>query len=159
MKKKYKHISIFIFIEIIYVMFLFSNLPNDLINYILTFDKHFIIRKDEIVSVIPKDDYRYNLLNYITINFGYNKNYGFNIERYDYFYQNLYSNEERKEQIVEDDMIQVEMKYTDLNTIEYSILIARLKCKDDNMEKQPIFYRGNLSDYEWHYIFYDYTRT
>lgn len=140
-------------------MFLFSNLPNDLIKYILTFDKHFIIRKDEIVSVIPKDDYRYNLLNYITINFGYHRKYGFNIERYDYLYPNLYSNEERKEQIVEDDMIQVEIKYTDLNTIDYSILIARLKCKDDNMEKKSIFYRGNLSDYEWHYIFYKYTRT
>ena len=37
-------------------------LPNDIINNILSYDKHFIIRKGVPVSIITNDDYRYNLL-------------------------------------------------------------------------------------------------
>jgi len=37
-------------------------LSDDIINNILSYDKHFIIRKGKLVSVIPKDDYRYNIL-------------------------------------------------------------------------------------------------
>lgn len=48
-------------------MIIFSKLPPDIIKYILMFDKYFIIRDGEIVSIILKDDYRYNLLHYITI--------------------------------------------------------------------------------------------
>jgi hypothetical protein len=42
--------------------FLFSFLPEDIIKYILLFDEHFIMRKGEIISIIPKTDYRYNLI-------------------------------------------------------------------------------------------------
>lgn len=60
-----------------------SKLPNDIINNILSYDKHFIIRKGEPVSIITKDDYRYNLLKQrpnilqkTTTTESYNKYYG-----------------------------------------------------------------------------------
>jgi hypothetical protein len=40
----------------------FSRLPIELINTILSFDKHFTIRKGEPVTIIPKDDPRRELL-------------------------------------------------------------------------------------------------
>jgi len=43
-------------------MELFAKLPVELINTILSFDKHFIIRKGEPVTIIPKDDPRRGLL-------------------------------------------------------------------------------------------------
>jgi len=43
-------------------MELFSRLPVELINTILSFDKHFTIRKGEPVTIIPKDDQRRDLL-------------------------------------------------------------------------------------------------
>ena len=43
-------------------MELFASLPVELINTILSFDKHFIIRKGEPVTIIPKDDQRRELL-------------------------------------------------------------------------------------------------
>jgi len=43
---------------------LFSNLPMELIKNILTYNKNFVIRRGEIITVqkIPKNDYRYNIL-------------------------------------------------------------------------------------------------
>jgi hypothetical protein len=43
---------------------LFSNLPMELIKNILTFNKNFVIRRGEIITVqkIPKNDTRYNML-------------------------------------------------------------------------------------------------
>jgi len=58
-------------------------LPNDIINNILSYDKHFIIRKGEPVSIITKDDYRYvviqkrpNILQKTTTMEAYSKYYG-----------------------------------------------------------------------------------
>jgi hypothetical protein len=46
--------------------FIFSKLPLDIIKYeILPYDKNFIIRKGEIIAIIPKDDTRYDLLSRI----------------------------------------------------------------------------------------------
>ena len=41
---------------------IFRNLPNDIINYILLYDDHFILRKGKIISIIPKTDERYKKL-------------------------------------------------------------------------------------------------
>ena len=64
-------------------MLVFQNLPNDIINNILSYDKHFIIRKGLPVSIITKDDYRYdviqkrpNILQKTTTMEAYNKYYG-----------------------------------------------------------------------------------
>jgi hypothetical protein len=43
-------------------MEMFSRLPSEIINTILSFDKHFLIRKGEPVTIIPKDDPRFNML-------------------------------------------------------------------------------------------------
>jgi predicted RNA-binding protein with PUA domain len=45
-------------------LYLFSNLPMDLIKNILTFNKNFVIRRGEIMTIkkIPKDDPRYCIL-------------------------------------------------------------------------------------------------
>jgi hypothetical protein len=42
--------------------FIYHNLPQDIINYILLYDPHFNMRKGKIISIIPKTDYRYNLI-------------------------------------------------------------------------------------------------
>ena len=46
---------------------LFNKLPNDLINVILSYNKHFKIRKGEPVTIIPRDDERYVLLSTIPL--------------------------------------------------------------------------------------------
>jgi hypothetical protein len=43
-------------------MEIISTFPDDVINNILSYDKHFIIRRGELINIIPKDDYRYNIL-------------------------------------------------------------------------------------------------
>ena len=60
-----------------------SKLSNDSVNNILSYDKHFIIRKGIPINIIPKDDFRYDLLNQrpiilqkITSVGNYNKYYG-----------------------------------------------------------------------------------
>jgi hypothetical protein len=50
---------------------IFHKLPQDMINYILLYNEHFSMRKGKIISIIPKSDYRYNLLNFITFNLDY----------------------------------------------------------------------------------------
>jgi hypothetical protein len=39
----------------------FSNLPMDVVNIILSYNKNFTIRKGVAVTIIPKDDYRYKI--------------------------------------------------------------------------------------------------
>jgi hypothetical protein len=39
----------------------FSNLPMDVVNTILSYNKNFAIRKGVAVTIIPKDDYRYKI--------------------------------------------------------------------------------------------------
>jgi hypothetical protein len=112
--------------------FIFSKLPTDIIKYILSnFDKHFIIRKGELISIIPKDDYRYNLLNYITITED-NDNSRIIIFgkycRYSYNFQNLFNNS-RKKYNIENDMISTDI-YINKKTVKYEIFIGRIKKKN-----------------------------
>lgn len=44
-----------------------EKLPMDVINHILSYNKHFRIRKGKIVNIIPKDDERINILMTIPI--------------------------------------------------------------------------------------------
>ena len=68
--------------------FIFSSLPIDIINNILLYDEHFIMRKGELISIIPKTDDRYRLLNYITFSPNYLEKND-NTYEYRYFFQNL----------------------------------------------------------------------
>ena len=47
--------------------FIFCNLPDDIINNILLYDERFIVRKGVVISIIPKTDNRYKLLNFCYI--------------------------------------------------------------------------------------------
>ena len=111
---------------------IFRNLPLDIIKYILLYDEHFIIRKGEIISIIPKTDYRYNLLNFITFNF--NEIYLQNNElRYKYYFHNLYNYEGR--QMNNSDLIQVNIIENN-NFIKYSIWIGKQHPKSINCNKK-----------------------
>jgi len=148
-------------------MLIFSKLPKDIINYILIFDTNFKLRNGKLISIILKNDYRYELLNYITIKPNiYFKDYFYNFngyeyssyKTYDYILPNIYHNEER---IIEriNDGIQVLIKNNIDGSIEYIIYIYRLKPKEnENYLKKQIFYKSKFLNYEWNYINYCYKR-
>jgi hypothetical protein len=134
--------------------FIFCKLPDDIIKYILLYDDHFIMRKGEMVSIIPKKDYRYNLLKYITFDLDY-------IERWDnimmckYFFPNLYNYEGRH--INNSDLIQVNLQEEN-NTIKYFIWIGKQYPKSVICNKPQNYYIENSSEYNWIYTEYEYIR-
>jgi len=134
----------------------FSKLPLDIIKYILLYDEHFIMRKGEIISIIPKTDYRYILLNFITFNLAYFENNN-NIElRYKYFFPNLYNYEGR--QMNNSDIIQVNINEND-DFIKYSVWIGKQYPKSVNRNKhRQMYYIENSLEYNWIYTQYEYIR-
>lgn len=148
-------------------MFIFSQLPNDIIKYIITFDKRFKIRKGELVSIILQDDYRYKLLEYITIkpanslrnDYNYLCSDSISYNRYDYILPNLYNIKERNQQLIGNDSIQIIIDFKKNGTINYNVFIYRLKLKDKSIFRKKLFYKGNLDDYEWNFIMYNYKRS
>lgn len=72
--------------------FIFNKLPTDIINHILLYDKHFSMRNGEIISIIPKRDYRYKLISFITFNLVYAEEFN-NVFTYKYYFNNLYNYE------------------------------------------------------------------
>jgi len=136
-------------------MKLFSMLPLDIIKYILLFDEQFIMRKGEIISIIPKTDYRYILLNFITFNLEHFENYN-NELRYKYFFPNLYNYEGRVKN--NSDLIQVNINENN-DFIKYSIWIGKQYPKSVNRNKyRQMYYIENPLDYNWIYTQYDYIR-
>ena len=136
---------------------IFRNLPTDVINYILLYDEHFILRKGVIMSIIPKTDERYKLLRFITFKLDYVEHFN-NIIRYVYIFPNLYNYEERR--INNSDTIHVSMKQEG-NNIKYSIWIGRQYPKTfpcSNSSKFPRYYVENSVDYNWVYTEYEYIR-
>ena len=134
---------------------IFSKLPNDIINYILVFNERFIIRNGELVSIISKNDYRYKLLHYTTIRLVNTVNRHNNINLM-FSLNNLCDIVERKEQYVDNDMIEVRMDLSN-SVVKYNIFIGRLKLKDD-IERKSLFYVGDLLNYTWHFYNYFYER-
>jgi len=125
--------------------FKFSNLPLDIIKYILLYDEHFIMRKGEIISIIPKTDYRYILLNFITFNLDYLENYN-NELRCKYYFPNLYNYEGRA--INNSDLIQVNINENN-DFIEYSIWIGKQYPKSITCNKTQNYYIEKPLDYNW----------
>ena len=134
----------------------FSKLPNDIIKYILVFNEHFTIRNGELVSIISKNDYRYKLLHYITIRLVNTENRPNNKINMMFSLDNLYDIVERKDQYVDNDMIEVRMDLSD-SVVKYNIFIGRLKPTDD-IERKPLFYVVDLLNYTWHFYDYFYER-
>jgi hypothetical protein len=134
--------------------FLFRNLPNDIINHILLYDEHFIMRKGIIVSIIPKTDYRYNLLNFIMLHLNDVENRN-QLTKYKYHFPNLYSYEGRT--LNNPDMIQVNLyEYND--HVKYSIWIGRQYPKHFICNKKQNYYIENPLEYNWIYTEFDYVR-
>ena len=134
--------------------FKFSKLPLDIIKYILLYDEHFIMRKGEIISIIPKTDYRYILLNFITFNLDYLENYN-NELRCKYYFQNLYNYEGRVKN--NSDLIQVNINENN-DFIKYSIWIGKQYPKSITCNKKQNYYIENELDYNWIYTEYKYIR-
>ena len=136
---------------------IFHKLPFDIIKCILLYDEHFIMRKGEIISIIPKTDYRYNLLNFITFHFSeiYLQH---NELRYKYYFPNLHNYEGR--QINNSDLIQVNINENN-NFIKYSIWIGKQYPKSVNITptKKQNYYIENPFDYNWIYTEFEYVRT
>ena len=134
--------------------FIFCKLPLDIIKYILLYDEHFIMRKGEIVSIIPKTDYRYILLNFITFTFDYLENYN-NELRYKYYFPNVYNYEGRVKN--NSDLIQVNINENN-DFIKYSIWIGKQYPKSIICNKKQNYYIEKPLDYNWIYTEYEYIR-
>ena len=134
--------------------FVFCNLPDDIIKNILLYDEHFIMRKGVIVSIIPKTDYRYELLKFTTLSLRYIETYN-NTIRYNYYFPNLYNYDGRS--VYNPDMIQVNMNdYKDF--VKYSIWIGRQYPKTVICDKKQHYYIENKLDYQWIYTEFEYIR-
>ena len=133
---------------------IFCKLPLDIIKYILLYDEHFIMRKGEIISIIPKTDYRYILLNFITFNLDYLENYN-NELRYKYYFPNLYNYEGRVKN--NSDLIQVNINENN-DFIKYSIWIGKQYPKSITCNKEQYYYIEKPLDYNWIYTEYKYIR-
>ena len=135
--------------------FKFCNLPFDIKKYILLYDERFIIRKGEIISIIPKTDYRYNLLNFITFNLEYFENIN-NELIYKYYFPNLHNYEGRVKN--NSDLIQVNINENN-DFIKYSVWIGKQYPKSINRNKyRQKYYIENSLDYNWIYTQYEYIR-
>lgn len=136
-------------------MIIFKKLPLDIIKYILLYDDHFIMRNGEIISIIPKTDYRYILLNFITLNL-YSLERFYNELRYKYYFPNLYNYEGRVKN--NSDIIQVNI-VENIDCIKYSIWIGKQYPKSINCSKKQYYYIEKPLDYNWIYTEYKYIRS
>jgi hypothetical protein len=134
--------------------FKFCELPLEIIKYILLYDERFIVRKGELISIIPKTDYRYNLLHFITLNLGCIEKFN-NELRYNYYFPNLHNYEGRAKN--NSDLIQVTINEKK-KFIKYSIWIGRQHPKSIKCNKEQNYYIENELDYNWIYTEYKYIR-
>ena len=139
----------------IFNMKIFNKLPIEIKNYILLFNEHFIMRKGEIISIIPKSDYRYNLLKFITFKLDCVEYYGGELKCRHYFH-NLYDYEERQQN--NSDLIQVDIKENE-DSIKYSVWIGKQYQKSVKSNKTQIYHIENPLEYNWIYTEYKYIRT
>lgn len=133
---------------------IFYNLPDDIKIYILLFDKHFKIRKGQLVSVISKDDFRYNILYYSTIHLINSHQKNEHQINFRYNLPNLYNIDIREE--VENDMIIVLMNLSYL-VIKYDIFIGRfIPNTNNNMNNMNKLH--SIEDCKWNFFNYYYDR-
>jgi hypothetical protein len=112
------------------------------------------MRKGEIISIIPKSDYRYILLNFITFNLDNFESYN-NELRYNYYFPNLYNYEGRIKN--NSDLIQVNINENN-DFIKYSIWIGKQYPKSITCNKEQKYYIEKPFDYNWIYTEYTYIR-
>lgn len=132
-------------------MNIFSKLPTDIIHAILLYDEHFIMRKGEIVSIIPKSDIRYKLLSFITLTLHHVSKFNFKTI-YKYHFNNLYDYKERTNN---GDLMQVEIKECK-KSVTYYIWTGKQYPKSFCNKEQP--YMIESPYYRWKYLEYKYVR-
>lgn len=135
-------------------MSLFCQLPMDVVKYILQFDERYIIRNGEIVSVIPKSDYRYNLLKFVTLQNCLIESFH-DMIRYNYEIHNLHDYRERDYN--NSDLIQVSI-FEKNDIVEYVVWIGRQIPKRIATNKKQIYRIENPKKYHWKYVEYEYSR-
>ena len=112
------------------------------------------MRKGKIISIIPKTDYRYKLISFITFNVVYAEEFN-NVFTYKYYFNNLYNYDGRK--LNNSDLIHVTLtEYDDI--LKYSIWIGKQYPKSVNCNKKQIYYIENPLEYNWIYTEYQYIR-
>ena len=141
---------------------IFGKLPLDVILYeILPYDPHFIIRKGELVSIIPKNDERYKILQKITI-----KKTGIYIigdynTRYEYsFHKNIYNHPVVLESTIEDDILESTIYFQENGDIQYDITISRLVPINKIQSLKNVHYiiLSDITNYVWYYQHFSYIR-
>jgi len=136
--------------------FIFSYLPKDIINNILLYDEHFIMRKGELISIIPKTDIRYKLLDCITCSLNYVEKNG-NTYDYKYFFKNLYNYDGRKSN--NSDLIHIKLTEYE-HSVKYEFWIGRQYPKAISSEfgKKQIYLIEDPMQYNWVYTNFEFIR-
>lgn len=136
------------------MIFIFAKLPLDIIKYILTFNENFLIVNNKIISFIFKNDFRYDILKYITLKYIYDSPIPrWCCRRYNYEFLNKNTSLWREEKLDYNDKIWVYITTSD-KSIKYEIKIRRLQKREFPDEK----YKCMLREYVWKTIHYKYTR-
>lgn len=147
---------------------IYSKLPKDIIDYILCFTPQFIMRKGKLTSIFSQNDERYKMLKYVTIKsieipreyYSFLGTSYISDKRYDYEFHNQDNglSLERKNQFIDNDSMNVIITIHKNGSIKYNISIYKLKSKDMCNNNRLRFYKGNMNNYNWNYIVYQYTR-
>ena len=156
-------------------MEILSKLPFDLQHHILVkVMKRYKLRNGEYVRQIDKSKYTFldyimrpaidkNSDNYFHDTFGNDNNNNNNQELFSHVFhiKNLYDNPLRKESHIDDDIVDVVIKYKN-NICYYEIGIYRLKIKNENnvttdKMRKDIYHKGPLADnYFWDFLEFSY---
>lgn len=138
--------------------FIFAKLPLDLIKYIiLPFDNHFKIRKSELVSIIPKDDKRYQQLETICLKIKKKLFVGNYHRVYQYTLSNLYNPPGRSDFGIDHDMMEIMIYEIPNSSIEYNVSISRFKPKENTNNTN--INNDYICNYEWYYLSFTYIRS
>jgi len=138
-----------------------EHLPDDLIIHIYTkILKKYRLHEGRFIKLIDFEKYKFlekfiyrKATRFHRLSFDDSNEY-----RMDYKLANLSDLPERKQQSVDDDLMNIYMTVRE-NTVSYNVQRYRLKkIKDLNAEYKPsIYHRGDQKDYDWEVVSYFYT--
>jgi len=142
-------------------MDIIEKLPDDIVLYIYTkFLKKYRLHEGKLVKLIDFEKYKF-LEKYISRKFidFFPKNYEDNGITYQVRYQlnSLVDIPNRKELLVEDDMIYIDLTINN-TTIKYDIYMFRLKKVEIRKNRffSALNYKSNSKDYDWKVFNYSY---
>jgi hypothetical protein len=115
------------------------------------------MRKGELISIIPKTDIRYKLLDCITCSLNYVEKNG-NTYDYKFFFKNLYNYDGRKSN--NSDLIHIKLTEYE-NSVKYSVWIGRQYPKAISSEfgKKQIYLIEDPLRYNWVFTQFEFIRS